>query len=270
MMTKKIAGYLFGFGIIGAAMAQTSTRDLTAEPARSSQKSDTMITIAVLNQRVDEVNWQEKPFEEVVDWLAQQGPINVVPQWKAMELQGINRDATVNVRLRNTTVREVLDAALEWVREGDVDAASVTYQAVGNTLRISTKADFNRKEKFVVKVYDVTDILVRIPDFRGAPDIDIEQAQQGGGQGGGGSIQLFGGGGGGGQGDDDDIGNQNQEFETQNPALEALRTLIEDTIEPTTWDTFNGEGKIRVYNRQLVVLNSIEVHEKIGGRFSLD
>lgn len=257
---------LTGLGLLiasGAVFGQTSSSAPTAKPA--ARGADTALLVSVLNQRVSEVAWEEEPFEKVIDWLQTQGPINVVPHWKAMELEGITRDTLVTVNLRDTTVREVVNQALEWVREG---TAVVTFQGTGNTLRISTQNDFNREENFQVKVYDVTDILARIPDFRGAPEIDIEAASQGGGGQGGQTAQLFGGAGGGG-GDDDDQ-QTGQEFEQTNPALDALRLVIEDTIAPTTWDTYGGKASIRVFNRQLIIRNSIDVHEKIGGRFVIE
>jgi len=46
--------------------------------------------------------------------------------------------------------------------------------------------------------------------------------------------------------------------------------VIVDTIEPLSWDTYNGRGTIRTYNRMLIVRNSVEVHEQIAGAFRLD
>jgi len=45
--------------------------------------------------------------------------------------------------------------------------------------------------------------------------------------------------------------------------------VIEDSIEPESWDVLGGRGTIRSYNRTLVVRNSVEVHEQIVGFFSL-
>lgn len=52
--------------------------------------------------------------------------------------------------------------------------------------------------------------------------------------------------------------------------LEKLRELIEGVIAPESWDTSatGGAGRIRIFNRSLVVYNTIEVHEKIAGQFS--
>ncbi|MCG3130489.1 MAG: hypothetical protein FLDDKLPJ_01251 [Phycisphaerae bacterium] len=243
-------------GLIVTGLALPGAAQVTAP--RLARGSDTALLVSVLNQRVSEVAWEEEPFEKVIDWLQTQGPINVVPHWKAMELEGITRDTLVTVNLRDTTVREVVNQALEWVREG---TAVVTFQGTGNTLRISTQNDFNREENFQVKVYDVTDILARIPDFRGAVRIDIETASQGTGQ----NASIFRGGPGG-----DDEGAAAGEVGIDDPQSAALQVLIEQTIEPASWIGYGGAGSIRVFNRQLVIRNSIDVHEKIGGRFVIE
>ena len=40
-------------------------------------------------------------------------------------------------------------------------------------------------------------------------------------------------------------------------------------IEPDSWFDNNGDGEILAYNRSLVVLNTMEVHEMIAGAFAL-
>jgi hypothetical protein len=131
------------------------------------------------------------------------------------------------------------------------------------------------------KVYDCTDILFRVYNFgEDAPLIDLQQAGQGGG----------GGGGGGGQSVFQGAGGQTQQVSTEQAEQEleerltALRELIEQTVAPETWDLSDargtpggggpgaaggGRGRIRIYNSSLVITNTIEVHEMIGGRFEI-
>jgi len=213
-------------------------------------------------KRVELVDWAETPLEEVIAWVQQQGPVNVVVQWRALESEGIDAASPVTLRLRNTTVGKVLAEVLEQVSETD----SLMFRGIGSTIRVSTKADFNRK--LYVRVYDVSDILLRIPDFNDAPKVDVTESSGGGGAGGGG-----GGGGGGASGgdsifgddDDDDSGDQNEEDYTQR--MDDLIYLIEQTVEPESWKDNGGQGTIVAFQRMLVVRNTIEVHEKLGGPF---
>ena len=55
--------------------------------------------------------------------------------------------------------------------------------------------------------------------------------------------------------------------------LTDLSTMITSTIAPQSWQTSGNAGapgKITPYNRTLIVLNTIEVHENITGMFSFE
>jgi hypothetical protein len=124
--------------------------------------------------------------------------------------------------------------------------------------------------------------MFRVPNFgQNAPQIDLQQAGQGGGGGGGGgagsSRGVFSGAGG---GQEEEEGGEQAEQEMEE-RLERLRALIEQSIEPQSWDLTGspsqqtmgqlgggGRGRIRVFNRSLVVTNTIEVHEQIAGWFA--
>ncbi len=256
----------FGLAVIAAVVAvggvvsaQQSARDATGtDPFASVPRGHRAnVVLWVLRKHVDSVDFQDATFEEILDWVRDQGPINVVPQWRALEAEGVGRDALVNLQLQDTIVADVLNAAMDQVTE----VRSLRYRGTGNTLKISTESDFNRKLE--VRVYDVADILVRIPNFTEAPQIEIEQQGGGGGGGGGGSQQqLFAGTGG--QEEDDD---EETDLGEEDPSLTLLRELIEDTVAPETWQQYGGDGIIKGFNRSLVVRTSVEVHEMIAGVF---
>ena len=237
---------------------------------------------AVLSRRVELVDWDEVPLESVVDWLTEQGPINVVVVWRALEAQGIDRDTPVTLLLRNARVGQVLSEALDQVSElGDV-----RYRGVGSTIKISTREEFNRK--LYVRVYDVSDLIFQVPDFKG-PSVDVagEGGGGGGGMGGGGMGGGMGGGGmggggmggggmgGGGMGMQNPFsgGSEEQDDEGDSQSLEermdAIVELIKNTIEPENWDENGGRNTIRAWNRMIIVRAPIEVHELIGGPFVL-
>jgi hypothetical protein len=221
--------------------------------------------ITMLKKRVETVDWQDTPFEEVITWLKDEGgsAVNIVPRWAPLGVEGIDRDTLVTLQLNNSTIGEVLAELLETLSED----GEVRFRAWGNTLRISTRADFERKR--FLRVYDATDIMLRIPDFgRGAPVIDLQNA---GGQGGGGGQSVFSGSSG---GQEEQTGGEQAEQDLQE-RLERMATLIRDVIGPNTWSqagsaggTGGGQNVIRVFNRSLVVYAPIEIHEQIGGMFA--
>lgn len=229
----------------------------------------------LLLRRVESIDWNERTFEDVLRWLREEGDgrVNVVARWNYLSAYGIMLESLVTLQLNNTTMADVLNETIAYLSP---DSDEVGYRAIGNKLVISTRQDFGRK--MYTRVYDVTDILFRVPNFgQAAPQIDLTQnAQGGGGQGGGGGQTAFGGAGGG-QGQDEDEGGQQAEQEMEE-RLTMLRELIEQTVAPETWDAGNTRGagpvaagqlgRIRTYNRSLIVTNTIEVHEEISGLFA--
>ena len=226
----------------------------------------------LLRQRVATVDWKGATFEEVLDWVKDQGEgrVNVVPKWAPLGIESVTRENTIDLQLNNTTIADVLNEVLDQLSED----GQLQYRGMGNKLTISTKQDFEKK--MYVRVYNVTDMLFRVEDFgEDAPLIDLQNAGRSGGGGGGGGQSVFSGAGG-----SSSRGESSEQLEQENEEkLKKLRELIEQTIAPETWDLTGsdtatggpgggGRGRIRVLNTSLVVLNTIEVHEMIAGKFS--
>lgn len=211
-----------------------------------------------LRASVDRIEWEDVTLEEIAEWLREQGKVNVVVHWRRLEDAGIDRDSAVSLRLQKVSVAAVLAQALEQLS----DVEPLRFQGEGNIITISTKQFFS--SKMYVRVYEIHDLLMRIPDFTDAPRVSV--TEQGGG-GGGGS-------GGGGDTDpifEDDDSDDDDDAEWKQDQISRLMLLITETIEPDSWyvNHTGGEGTIRVFNDMLVVRNSLEVHEKIGGPFYL-
>jgi len=260
----------------GLVLGQSSSESVdiregtaTATPAED-QPPPPGSALQLLRQKVARVNWDEAPFEDILTWLRDKGEdrVNIIPRWRTLAEEAVTQDSTVTLQLDNTTVAEVLNEVLEQLSAD----GRLRYRAIDNNITITTQADAERK--MYLKVYHVTDVLLQIPNVtQDAPQIDLQNMNQGGGGGGGGGggrggQSVFSGGSGGGQG-----GQQQGETEEQlTQRLETLRKVIEETVAPESWNTQDGGGRgvVRVYNRALVVLNTIEVHEQLAGWFRLD
>ncbi len=244
------------------SMAQTVSTRASLYEGTAAKRPARDTAVAFLSKRVESVDWDEKPFEEVVDWLEDESEdlVNILPRWNALSAESVDRDAFVTLKLRNTNVGEVLLETLQALSEDD----ALAFRATGNKLKISTKTDFDRN--LVLRVYDVTDIIFRVPDMgQGAPRIDLQQQQGGGGGGGGGQSVFGGGGGGGGQ----EQGGRQAEQEAEQ-RLEELVNKLKLVIAPDTWiggANATAVGNITSHNMSLIVINTLEVHEQIGGLF---
>jgi len=237
-------------------MAQVGTQSEAPPPGRTAS------TLELLNRRLPEVMFEELPLEQVMEFIADFTDMNVVVRWEILEDAGIERDKAITVKVRNLRLSQVLWLIMNEAGGTDLRLA---YRASGNMLVLSTEEDLGRE--MLVKVYDVSDLLVRPPRFTNALQLDatqaLQQAAQGGqggqGGGGGGGQGLFGGQGSGQQSQRDD------ERDGAGAGMQELRQLIVDTVEPDSWVDNGGLGTIQPFGNVLVVRNSILVHQRLSG-----
>ena len=153
-----------------AALAQVGTQsEAPPPPARTAS------TLELLNQRMPEALFEDVPLEQVMEFIAEYTQMNVVVRWQILEDAGIERDKAITIKVRNVRLSQVLWMIMDEAGGPDLKLA---YRASGELLIISSAEDLGRE--MVVRVYDVSDLLVRAPRFRGAPRMDIG-GQQGGG-----------------------------------------------------------------------------------------
>lgn len=216
-------------------------------PVAGAQSGD---TLGILNQRLSEVEFENAPLELVVDWIAEFTGMNIVTRWQVLEDQGIDRDKPITMHLRNLRLAEILWMLMN--EAGGTDTR-LAYRASGNLLIFSSEEDLNRE--MVTKIYDVSDLLARVPNFSG-PDIDITQAGQSGQGGTQGPFSQSDG-----MSADERPGDQLGE-----ESIDDLIRLILEVVEPDSWAVNGGGvGTIHAFNNQLVVRNSIRVHQLLGG-----
>lgn len=273
MWLAGIVGLLGTGAVTWAQEAETVVQETRVRATREEQLPDFTVgsreaAADLLRQRISSVDWSDATFEEVLDWVKDQGEgrVNIVPKWGPLTIEGVNRESIINLQLNNTNIADVMNEVLDQLSED----GQIQYRAIGNKLTISTKGDFERT--MYVRVYDITDMLFRVENFgEDAPLIDLQNAGRSGGSGGGGGQSVFSGAGTGQRGEStDQLEQENEE------RLTKLRELIEQTIAPDSWDLTGsntsgggggGQGRIRVHQTSLVVRNTIEVHEMIAGAF---
>jgi len=254
---RKLAAIAAGLGALACVAA--------AQPESSA--AVTAAAAETLGQRIPEINFTDAPLDQVMEYVKQVSGLNVVVRWAQLEADGIDRDKPITVTARGLRLSQVLWLIMTEAGGGEVKLA---YRASGNLLVISTAADLGKE--MIVRVYDVSDLLLRIPNFRSAPQIDFSQASQNlGTQGGGGGQNIFGGQGGGQQQDDEARFYQQQQPGQVDPEVQQLINLIVTTIEPDSWAVAIGQaggqglGTIQAWRKQLVVRNNILVHQLLGG-----
>lgn len=211
-----------------------------------------------LNANVESAKFDNVPLSVVIDSIRDQTNANIHVNWKALEAADVDKDAQVNLRLRNVPVHKLLDLALEEAGAG----TALTYYVDQGVIEITTSelAD----QSMITRVYPVDDLLLEIPDFTDAPDFNItnnntQTSGTGGGGGGGNSSQgLF-------NGSNGNNNSQATQLTTKTQRAQALIDLIEQVIRPEIWQTSGGQATIHYFNGSLIVRAPRSVQEALGG-----
>ena len=166
-----------------------------------------------------------------------------------LEGAGVDREAPVTLELRDVPLYQVLVRAL---RKAGGDERLAFY-GIDNILTITTEEERVQPENFVIRIYNVIDLVRVLKNFGGAPGVSIGNlVPQSSGSGGGSSSVIV--------GDDDDEGDTDVE-----DRVKAVVKLIVSTIEQTSWSVNGGMDTIAAYGDAIVVSNTLSVHEKLGG-----
>jgi hypothetical protein len=241
------------------ATAQTPVAEDAFLPRTQQPSLDT--AEQMLTESVVSIDWDEKPLEEVLVWLDDQGAgeVNIVPRWRYLSSVGIGPDTPVTLRFRNTTVGVIMNEALVQL----ADQGTLRLHGTRNRLILSTAA--NLDSQLHTRVYEMTDLALQVPNFGDtAPTIELTGSATG--------TSVFTS-----RGSSASSGGEQAERKIKE-RLEEFRAVIEQTIDPDSWDDnlqaphstdeSRARGRIRVLGQSLIITNTIEVHEKIAGRFS--
>ena len=205
-------------------------------------------SLALLNERIEEVALQEVPLDQMLEGIADFAPLNVVVRWQVLEDMGIERDQPITLQVHNLRLSQVLWLILCEAGGPDVRLA---YRVDPGLLIISSEEDLERD--MFVRVYDVSDLLAEVPRFPDGPQVDIAQTGGSGSQ----SVLTDRGGG---ERESEQPGGQARQDDA-----ERLIEVITGAIEPDSWLVNGGRGTIRAWGSLLVVRNSIGVHQALGG-----
>ncbi|MFQ5423497.1 MAG: hypothetical protein ACE5F9_05895 [Phycisphaerae bacterium] len=216
---------------------------------KSKKRVPKNLAARALRTVIENAEFDDMTFEDVIDWLGRQTKASVVVRWKVLEAEGVERDAPISLKRRNLTIRKLLPLIFERAT-ADLPEVKLAARADGNVLLISTRRDLNRK--MIVRMYAVQDLLTAVPNFKGS-HLDMDDIGRGGSGRMRGAVR----------------GHRPDDATYPTGKLDArvrnLIAIITDTVEPESWLVHGGRGTISYFRGKLVVRNSLEVHQKIAG-----
>ena len=232
-------------------------RNQAAQPQEVVQPQSLQIP-QKLSVIIDDVLFDQTPARDVFNWWASRVDVPMVIDWDGMALEGINPEQRITLDLKSVPARILLDVLM---RQASPDVELI-YEVTPWYVQVMTKRQANRNP--VLRVYDVSDIVMRVPNFSNAPSFDLNEALSNTGSGGSGNS---GGGGGGGSGlfTDDNEDDGEDEDSTQAERGESIAELIRETIEPGIWQENGGAyASVRFYDGRLIVNAPMYIHRQIG------
>jgi len=202
-----------------------------------------------LATRIERLEYPEVNFVDVIQDLRDQTGVNIHPKWNMLLLARVEQRTPVNVDLNNVTFEKGLEVVLE-----DVGGVGVPlgYVVSDGVITISTKDDLATRT--LTLVYDIRDLIVRVPNFAGR-DVDLS-AVSGGNDGGGGFF-------------DGDTAEDNEDnVSTKSELINNIMYLIQQSIDPNSWMPIGtvgapGGGSISELGGQFVITQTAENHKAI-------
>lgn len=219
-------------------------------PAFSDSEDDQRV-LATLQSRRIPVNFNETPLANVLEFFKAVTLLNMDVDWQSLEAAGINRDTPVTLNLSNVTVENAMSRVVERVSPDQFSGAA--WSIADGVVTVASREVINRNKALVI--YDIRDIVVEVPDYINAPEIDLESIlQQGGGEGGGQGQSPF-------EEEDEDI-----ERRDLDERVNEIIDIITTNVDPNGWQANGGDvGMIQQLGGNLIITNTPANHRAIHG-----
>jgi len=188
----------------------------------------------ILNTRTVTLSFSDTSLANVISFLQDITGLNLVIDPR------IDAEVTLTLRLRDIVLKNALQLIM--------DQTGYMYIFKENTIFITEQGTIPGQGIF--EIYNVSDVLAKVPNFEG-PDVRVFDPE-GGGAGGGGAP--------GGISFDDDEGESEGEPFGPDELIELIRAATGDENWP---EEAGGFGTIEHHRGQLIVINTREIHKKV-------
>ncbi len=214
-------------------------------------------TSEVLTRGLGSAVFEDESFGDVLDgFFLEQHGLEIKVDWAALAASSghVTRDSKVNVGLGHATVEDVLEDVLDHLSEqAQAEEDILAFYVFEGKVKIATRGAF---EKLIVtRIYNISFIGRGTPHYIDAPDLGINRGIP---------FDLA-----------ESPPNPNlppQAGTSRNPRRnfqelrEQLINMLKD-LQPATWMENGGRGTISIMGNELMIRQTCEMHELIGGKW---
>jgi hypothetical protein len=245
-----VKGQVSGAAATGAtpagAAADGRAMRSTGVPAR-----DTLLRM----MRPVTIDLTETPLKDVMRFIADVTGADMEVLWvDDRNAEGLEPEHLISVKATNLPALSLLEKVLEKSATDSVGTTGSTWQmSDSGTMQVGPRSRLNRFKR--VEIYDITDLLLVLPDYANAPEFDLNSVLQSG-EGGGGQSPFQ-------QTQDDDT---NRDRRTLAERGQEVIDVIVQLVEPDQWQDNGGDGAtIRMFQGSLIVNGPDYVHRAMNG-----
>lgn len=214
-----------------ATVADPHKNITLADPAKEAANAAARELLA---KRLPELKIDNAPFVDVIDALRDLTNANIFVNWRALEAEGIDRDAPVTARLLDVKFSKALEVILADLGGGVV---RLGYTIDDGVITISTKDDLFSNT--LTRVYDIRDLITVFPDSTPFAAVGADHARP--------------------------KPTSQPATQSQEDLVEQVSVLIRDTIEPDLWREAGGSvASMRDLAGQLIIGATPEMHAAIS------
>ena len=184
--------------VLNAAPAAADPADVpTTQPSDASapatQPAPTETTDRL--QKVMQANFEQNSLEAVLEYIADLTEENIIVNWQALLLVGVEKDLPITLNVKDVTAEKVLNLVLMQASAAAGDLDPIGWQRDEGVVMVSTERELKRNTELAV--YDIRpllyrDLLVQVPDFKDAPSFDLTVGLSNTHGSGGGGAGIFG------------------------------------------------------------------------------
>ena len=252
------ASALTGLLLVGGAVA-LPVRDAHAQSSAGTAasfntgnpKRDTLLRM----MRPITVEFTDQRLEDIMTFLKDITGADLNVAWSDAVGDGLDKETLVSLKAENDTALNVLERVLEKADFasgfGGFGGGSTWQLTDWGAMEVAPRDILNRRKR--VEIYDIADMLVIIPSYEQAPQLDLQQVLSSS-QGGGGQSPFR---------------DDQQDREEQIPRDERAQDIIDviiSLVEPDQWQDNGGDGgSIRYFQGSLIVNAPDYMHRELAG-----
>lgn len=207
-------------------------------------------TLAALETNMIPANFAANQLGDVLGYIATTGRVEVDVNWESLRAVGVDRSTPVTLQLGDNKARVVLERVLAQVSR---DARSKADWSVSDGIVNIASADAINRQTTTL-VYNITDLLLTVPNFTDVPRVDLEQIYAG----------------------KDTRTLASSPFKrddregirppTRKEKIGEMIALLQKTVDPDSWRDHGGDvGSVQELNGSLIVTTTPRNHAQITG-----